>query len=101
MRGFALPAAGYVITHVDRDPAEPRSDAGLTVETLDAAVQLEKRLLHGIFGILTAAQDVIRHTLQPRTVRKIHLFKCGDFAPAAGRQQFTLAFKFSGLRPKS
>src|ERR1700719_776399 len=68
---FAQTAASRVVAGVHQDAKGPGDETGLTAKTCDAALHLQKRLLHRVFRVGNAAQYVTRKVFHPRAMERI------------------------------
>jgi len=91
---FAL----LVVAGVDQDAAQPGSEAGLSLKVIDAAVELEKRFLHGVLGVGSIAEELTGDALKSRAMVMKNLFKRSDLTPAAGCQQLAFVGVFPVVR---
>src|SRR6266436_8696440 len=68
---LALTAAPRVVAGVNQDPVSPGDKTRLAAKAGDAALHLQKRLLHGVVGVGGTAKNIAGQVLHARSVHPV------------------------------
>ena len=82
-----LALAQGVEAGVDQDAVDPRRERRFTGEGRRGAVDLEKSILHGVFGVADVAKMVVCDAFHPIAVLSIELLECRGVAARTLRSE--------------